>query len=33
MLKQDQLLGIKFMEFWLYLGTDFKSLFKTIQQG
>ncbi len=33
MLKQDQLLGIKFMEFWLYLGTDFKSLFKTIQEG
>ncbi len=32
-LKQDQLLGIKFMDFWLYLGVDFKSLFNIILEG
>lgn len=30
MLKQDQLLGIKFMEFWMYLGLDFTALFDII---
>lgn len=30
MLKQDQLLGIKFIEFWMYLGVDFNFLFQEL---
>ena len=30
MLKQDQLLGIKFVEFWMYLGADFNKLFQEV---